>query len=194
MSKKRTQAKKNGDAEAAEAPAQENAPMPNPFGDLNQVRQILFGAESQEIHQRFVDLEKHFNDVIATLKDSVNQRFDAVEAALDKQNDALSKRLADEGMQRAKANDDLDQNIQNVAQALRDNRAQLDTHIAETESALRGALKEEADKALKDRTARFEDLSARLEESVTTLSDAKTDRFGLADLLDHISAELRNSA
>ena len=189
MSKKKTQAADNG-ADTAEAPppaeaARPAAPM-SPFGDLDQVRQILFGAESQEIQQRFAAMEAHYNEVITAFKDSVEKQFKAMEASVKKQNDALSKRLATEKQQRTEADADL-------AQSLKDNRAQLDEHLAETERALRKALKEEATKAAKDRDARFADLSARLEEAVAQLSDAKTDRHGLADLLDQLSAGLRNS-
>ena len=192
MSKTRKQATDNG-AEDTETPKQQPPAMANPFGDLDQVRQILFGAESQEINNRLVALEKHFTDVIAALTDTVNQRFDAVEASLKKQGDTLSKRLNKEREERDVVAASLSEEIQQVAQALQDNRVELDNHIADTEHALRTALNEEADKALKDRTARFKDLSKRLEQTAADLGDAKTDRHGLADLLDHLSAGLRNS-
>ena len=190
MSKKKTQAAENG-TDTAEAPQQEQAAPPapamaSPFGDLDQVRQILFGAESEEIHQRLVNIEAHFNDVIAALKDSVDKQFKAMEASVKKQNDALSKRLTKEKELRTEADADL-------AQDLQENRAQLDDRIDETERAFRQELKAEADNAAEDRDARFADVSARLEQAVAQLSDAKTDRHGLADLLDQLSAGLRNS-
>ena len=108
MSKKKTQAVDNG-TETAEAPKPAPppaAPMASPFGDLDQVRQILFGAESQEIQQRFAAMQQHFTDVIDALKDSVDKRFKAMEASVKKQNDALSKRLNNEKDQRKQADAD----------------------------------------------------------------------------------------
>ena len=205
MSKKKTQSPENG-AETVEAPgataeAPDNgagAPAPSqaspmsPFGDLDQVRQILFGAESQQINTRLIDLEKHFSGVIDALKDSVDHRFKAMEASVKKQNDALSKRLADEKDQRKEADTGLSKDLRALTKDLEKNRAQLDEVIAKTEQALRTALQDEADKAAKDRAARHEELSARLEQAVAELSDAKTDRHSLADLLDQLSAGLRN--
>ena len=69
----------------------------------------------------------------------------------------------------------------------------LDEIIAETESALRASLKDEADKAAQDRDTRFAALTAQLEQAAADLGDAKTDRHSLADLLDQLSAGLRNS-
>ena len=187
MSKKKTQAVDNG-TETAEAPAP--APPPaapmSPFGDLDQVRQILFGAESQEIQQRFAAMEQHFTDVIDTLKDAGDERFKAMEASVKKQNDALSKRLNNEKDQRKQADADL-------TASLKENREQLDDIIAETESALRASLKDEATKAAQDRDTRFAALTAQLEQTAADLGDAKTDRHSLADLLDQLSAGLRNS-
>lgn len=190
MSKKKTQTAENG-AETTEAPPQAAAAPPaaamaSPFGDLDQVRQILFGAESQEIQERFANLQQHFTDVLDVLKDSVDERFKAMEASVQKQNDALSKRLVNEKEQRKESDADL-------TAALTENRGQLDDHIAETERALRAALEDEANKASNDRNARFEALTARLEQTAADLGDAKTDRHSLADLLDQLSTGLRNS-
>ena len=182
MSKKETT--DNG-AETAEAPKQAAAPMASPFGDLDQVRQILFGAESQEIQQRFANLEQHFTNVIDALKDSVDERFKAMEASVKKQNDALSKRLNNEKDQRKEADAGL-------TASLKENREQLDDIIAETEQALRASLDEEAGNASRDLSARFEELSARLDQTAADLGDTKTDRHSLADLLDQLSAGLRN--
>lgn len=184
MSKKETTDNGAGTAQASGQAAP--APMASPFGDLDQVRQILFGAESQEIQQRFANLEKHFSDVIDALRASVDERFKAMEASVKKQNDALSKRLNNEKEQRKEADAGL-------TASLKENRGQLDDIIAETERALRASLEEEADKASNDRNARFEALTARLEQTAADLGDAKTDRHSLADLLDQLSAGLRNS-
>ena len=63
----------------------------------------------------------------------------------------------------------------------------------ETERALQASLKDEADNAAKDRDTRFAALTAQLEQTAADLGDAKTDRHSLADLLDQLSAGLRNS-
>ena len=107
------------------------------------------------------------------------------ETQIKKQNDALSKRLNNEKERRTEAD-------ANLAQDLVDNRAQLDDRIDETERAFRQELQAETNNAAEDRDARFADMSARLEQAVAQLSDAKTDRHGLADLLDQLSAGLRN--
>ncbi len=196
-----TQATDSG-TETAEAPKKKKAPpkaadtaidTASAFGDLDKVRQILFGEESREIHDRFAALEKQFEHKIEALTEAVERWFEAMEGSLKQASDALNQRLNDEQEQRANATEGLGKDIEAVAQALRDNRAQLDEHLAETERALRASLREEADNASKDRTARFDELSAQLEQAVAQLGDAKTDRSGLADLFDELSARLRNS-
>ncbi|MFQ5571068.1 MAG: hypothetical protein ACE5G0_15420 [Rhodothermales bacterium] len=162
------------------------------FGDLDKVRSILFGTQSRQFQQRFEWMEEHFERKMETLKETVEDRFVALEKHIKKEDTALSKRLMVEQQQRAEAEAGLEEAVQAVAHALEVNRAQLDETISETERALQKRIDNEASKAQKDRTRRFDDLSARLEQAVADLTDQKTDRLALADLFDHLSAQLRN--
>jgi len=162
------------------------------FGELDKVRSILFGAQSRQHQQRLEWMEDHFGRELEALKEAIEDQIAALEKKVKKENEALGKRLSSEQRQRAEADAGLDEAIQALAQSLQENRAQLDQRIDETESALREALRDEANKAAKDRAARFDELSARLEQAVAQLSDAKTDRVGLADLFDALSAQLRD--
>ena len=163
------------------------------FGELDKVRSILFGAQSRQQEQRFEWMEEHFGRELEALKEAIEDQIAALEKRVKKEDEALSKRLSTEQRQRAEADAGLDEAIQALAQSLQENRAQLDRRIDETESALRKALRDEAKKAAKDRAARFDELSARMEQAVAQLSDAKTDRFDLADFFDALSAQLRGS-
>ena len=162
------------------------------FGELDKVRSILFGAQSRQHQQRLEWMEDHFGGELEALKEAIEDQIAALEKKVKKENEALGKRLSNEQRQRAEADAGLDEAIQALAQSLQENRVQLDRRIDETESALRKALRDEAKKAAKDRAARFGELLARLEQAVAQLSDAKTDRVGLADLFDALSAQLRD--
>ncbi len=162
------------------------------YGELDKVRSILFGAQSRQHQQRLEWMEDHFGRESEALKEALEDQIAALGKKVKKEDEALSKRLSTEQQQRAEADAALDEALQALAQSLQENRAQLDLKIAETESALRKALRDEAKKAEKDRAARFDELSARLEQAVAQLSDAKTDRVGLADLFDALSAQLRD--
>lgn len=161
------------------------------FGELDKVRSILFGAQSRQHQQRLEWMEDHFGSEVEALKETLEDQIAALGKKVKKEDEALSRRLSTEQQQRAEADAALDEALQALAQSLQENRAQLDRRIDETESALRKALRDEANKAAKDRAARFDELSARMEQAVAQLSDAKTDRFDLADFFDALSAQLR---
>lgn len=163
------------------------------LGDLDRVRSILFGTQSREYERRFASLEELVARELGALKESVERRFEDLEAFVKKQDESLSKRLTSEQQQRADGEKKLGKEIQDVVQALQDNRTQLDEHIMATEGALREEILEQGKKAARDMERGFETLTGRLEENTATLRDEKADRHSLADLFDELSARLRNS-
>lgn len=195
---KDTQATEKSDETAQTPKKRKAATKPAPptsddleVAELDKVRSILFGAQSRQLQQRLEWMEEHVEREREALKEVIEDQLAALEKHVKKEDEALGKRLAAEQRQRAEADAGLDEALQALAQSLQENRAQLDNRIAEVEKSLRDALHDEANKAAKDRAARFEALSARLEEAVAHLDEAKTDRIALAGFFDALSAQLR---
>ncbi len=182
------------EAAKARPEAAEDAAPAGAFGDLDKVRSILFGAQSQQIEQRFAALESRLEHDLGVLREAVAGRFDKLEAALKKEHETFTERLKAERQQRAEADRHLDKELQALARSLQEHRNQLDDTIAEMERKLRAQLDEQAKTASQTTSQQFEALSQRLEEAVADLRNAKTDRTGLADLLDQLSAQLRKEA
>lgn len=179
------------DAAPAPTAPPDAAPMAGGLGDLDKVRNILFGAESQQIQQRFSQLEARLERDFGALKDTIEQRFKELEASLHKTNDALVRRLENEKSKRGEVSKTLDKEIKTVAKTLDKERQHLTTEIEKTAQALQEKLEAQASSASSALGARFDELTQRLEAAVGELRHAKTDRHGLAELLAELSDRLR---
>ncbi|MDX1547829.1 MAG: hypothetical protein R3247_12615 [Rhodothermales bacterium] len=177
----------------AEAPPAEAAPSlaPPEFGDLDKVRTILFGAQSQEINHRVERLERHVAQEVAALRDALADRFATLETRLQKQQEDLAGRIKQERTDRTEATRALGNQLDALGETLNEHRAALDQQIAETERTLRQHIDQQGSAAA-DATARqLDDLTARLEDAVVELRAAKTDRHALAALFTEVAGRLR---
>lgn len=177
-------------AEAAPTEAAPAVATPE-FGDLDKVRTILFGAQSQEINHRVEQLERHVAQEVAALRDALADRFAALEDRLQKQHEHVTERLKQERADRTEAARALGKQLDALGETVNEHRAALDQQIAETERTLRQHIEEQGS-AGADATARqFDDLTARLEDAVAELRTAKTDRHALAALFTEVAGRLR---
>ena len=80
---------------AASAP-EPTAPESSGAGNVEQIRDILFGVQMRDYERRFSDLEARLTQEAATLRDDIRARFDALELAMRQQFNALSESLGNE--------------------------------------------------------------------------------------------------
>jgi hypothetical protein len=79
-------------AEPAPAPAAA-PPESSGAGNVEQIRDILFGAQMRDYEHRFSNLEARLTQEAAMLRDDIRARFDALELAMRQQFNALSESL-----------------------------------------------------------------------------------------------------
>jgi hypothetical protein len=94
----------------ATAPAA-SAPESSGAGNVEQIRDILFGVQMRDYERRFSNLEARLTQEAAMLRDDIRARFDALELAMRQQFNALSESLGVERDNRTgavnKVSDDL---------------------------------------------------------------------------------------
>src|SRR5215210_3122558 len=65
-------------------------------GNIDKIRQILFGGQMRDYEKRFSRLEERLLKESADLRDETKKRFDALEAFVRSEFEALSERLVAE--------------------------------------------------------------------------------------------------
>src|SRR4051812_34214578 len=73
-------------------------------GNLEKVRDILFGTQMRELDRRFARLEERIVKETQDLKDDIRRRLDALEAYTTKETEALAGHIRQERTDRVDAN------------------------------------------------------------------------------------------
>ena len=194
--KSKTPAKPKTTPAAASAPAEDGAVGDGSadvasLGDLESVRSILFGAQIREFDRRIAKLEERLERSMEALQDTVHRRFEALEAYAKEEFEAANKRLGAEQQPRTDGHEHVTAELRDLTRALKEQRAQLEEQLAESERGLRTRLLDQAKALTDDLQQKADALTALTERHAEELRTDKADRLALADLFDGLSMRLR---
>lgn len=177
----------------APAPVSEAPGVPESAGgNVDKIRDLLFGAQMRDYDKRFARLEERLLKESGELREETRQRFDALESFLKNELAALSDRIKSEARQRDERDDELSRQLQDTAKNIERKFGQFDDQTAQAQRELRQQLLEQS-KALSEEIRRKHDeLAAKLAREADELRNEKTDRAALADLFTELALRLNN--
>jgi len=171
-------------------PADDNAQN----GNLEKIRDILFGAQVRDHDRRFSALEQNLVKEAAALKAELTKRFDSLEAFMQQEVAVLSGRLQQEQQLRGEAMQQLVRDLTSLGAVVERNAADLSQQTGHSERTLRQEVLDHV-AALNNTIRSTQDqLSESLHRSVADLRHAKTDRTALAELLAELSKKLQQGS
>jgi hypothetical protein len=148
-------------------------------GNIDKIRDILFGSNMRDYEQRFVRLEEALKKESSDLRDTTRRHLEALETFVHKELEALEGRLNTEREERSATSAAILKKIGEVenqeAQAKREIRNDLLQQSKELTDAIR---------------AKGEELIALLERRAQELQHSKTDRTALAGLFNEVALRL----
>lgn len=133
------------------------------LGELDKVRNILFGRQVKAYEDRFSELEDSLNNMITKLTDTIDLRLNNLESDLNEREQDIRRSLVSSDESSSQDLTDIRSDMDNLTSAF-------GTDIAQTKGELRSEL-------------------GKIE---TKLSSDKTDRESLAMMFDEMSMRLRN--
>ncbi|MDO6568194.1 hypothetical protein Q4561_14065 [Alteromonas sp. 1_MG-2023] len=162
------------------------AEVPQAADELTQLREILFGQTNRAFKADLASLESRINDNFATLNNQLEVQFNDIRKLIDNQVQDLSQKL--EGSNNA------NNNVQNQLKATTD-KLQSELEIAETSAkndndTLEAHVVKELDSLESVFSKRHQELLERLQQVTSELSETKTDRKTLANLLSTMASNL----
>lgn len=159
-------------------------------GNLDKVRDLLFGGQMRDLDRRFSRLEERLVKETADLRDEVKKRLTTLEGYMKAEVDSLSDRLRAEQDGRGSADQDLGRELRGAAQQFEQKVAHLDELVARGQRDLRQQLHLQHQELSEDIRQRFEDVLQRLAREAGELRGDKTDRKALAALLTEMAMRL----
>jgi DNA repair exonuclease SbcCD ATPase subunit len=148
-------------------------------GNIDKIRDILFGSNMRDYEQRFARLEEALKKESADLRETTQRSLQALEMFVSKELAALEARLNTERDERSNTDASIFKKIGEMenqeAQAQRELRNDLLQQSKELSDAIRN---------------KSEELIALLDRRAAELQHSKTDRAALAGLLNEMALRL----
>jgi len=145
-------------------------PLPAEATSMNQVRDILFGAQLKDLETRFQRQEERFMREINDARDAMKKRLDSLENFMKSENASLLNRIKEEGVERGS---EIKQEQRERAEALK----------SEQRERIEGLKNEQ-----RERTDAVAQLSKDL---ASTAENFERKLARLSDSLDNVERELR---
>jgi ATP-dependent Clp protease ATP-binding subunit ClpA len=165
---------------------------PSASGNLDKIRDILFGAQAREQDRRFAQLEQHLIREAADLRNDLRRRFESLEGYIKKEVDALTSRLTKEQEVRGESVTQLTADLTQLAAALEEKARQLGAQASQAQSHLLQQLVDRTGDLAAEVQARHAETRSALTEAIHDLRTEKTDRATLAAILLEASQRLTN--
>lgn len=174
-----------------------DAPRPGPMddmsaGNLDKVREILFGGQMRDSERRVARLEERLARDTNELRDDLRKRVAALEQFVRDELTTLSDRLRQEVEERTDGHRTLAQQIGDAARTFEKKTAQIDDQLARAQRDLRQQLLDIQQGLTDDLKAKADEVMARLAHESGELRNDKADRSTIAALLSEMAMRLNN--
>ena len=161
-------------------------------GNVDKIRDILFGSQMRDYEQRFARLEESLRKESADLRDSTRKRIDTLESFIKKELESLEMRLKSEKEERSATHDQVTAELKNAAAALSRKIGEVEDHHSQGQRELRNDLLQQSKDLGDEIRAKTEELTSLLDRRVGELRTQKTDRAALAGLLTEVAMRLND--
>ena len=161
-------------------------------GNIDKIRQILFGGQMRDYERRFTRLEERLLKESSNLRDETRKRFDALETFIKNELEAVTNRLQTEQRTREESVQSLSRELQDTGQSLEKKLVQFDEQTTRTQRDLRQQILDQSKSLTDDLQQKHVEISAMLEREVAELSHDKTDRSALAALFSEVALRLND--
>ena len=160
-------------------------------GNIDNVREILFGAQAQQYEQRFNRLEEILKNELANIRDETKKSLNSLESFVKKEFESLADELHTEKRERDGNIDDISESLKSVSKNLEKKIAALDDKNIRVQRDVQEQILKQSNDLMDDSRTKHENISSTLNDAVKELTDKKADRITLANLLTEMSMRLK---
>jgi DNA-binding ferritin-like protein len=181
----------NSSAFRAKNPAEEEASatqMPGDqmaSGNLDKIRDILFGAQARDYERKFSTLEEQLLKESADVRNDLKRRFDSLELYIKKEVEAITERVKTEQTGRVDA-------LKDLAKGIEKKTSQLEEQASKAQRDILQQILDQSKNLSEEIQEHHKALSAAQDQAVQQLRTEKTDRAALAALFMEASMRLNN--
>jgi hypothetical protein len=171
-------------------PRTEPAPPDTGTGNIDKIRDIIFGSNMRDYEQRFVRLEETLKKESLDIRDTTRRHLEALETFVHKELAAIEARLNTERDERAESHGRLSADLATHSSSLFKKIGEVENQEAQAKREIRNDLLQQSKELTDAIRAKGEELVALLERRAQELQHQKTDRTALASLFSEVSLRL----
>lgn len=159
-------------------------------GNIDKVRDILFGGQMRDYERRFSRLEERLLQETQEMKEDVRKRLTALEQFVKKELESLADRIKTEHDERTDATKELAREARDMTKAFEKKTGALDDHIGKVQREARQQVLELEKGLSEDLQQKTDEVLARLAQESADLRGDKADRATLAALFTEMAMRL----
>ncbi len=185
-------AEQNSQNETGQSEPAQNQPqvLRGGAGNVDKIRDILFGSHMRDYESRFARLEETLIKETLEIRETNKRRFDQLESYIKKEFETVQTRIKAERDERTESANQLSRELKELNESLSRRIRDLDDRETNVERDLRSDLLQQARNLTDEIRARHDEMTAILEKRVGELRDGKTDRAALATLFNEVALRL----
>ena len=160
-------------------------------GNLEKVRDILFGTQSREFEERCNLLEKRLLQESTDLKDQLTRSLEDIKTYVDKEVSRLTSQIQQEQAGRSNSLEDVGQVIKTLGSQLESRLSGLHDQTTTQHQMLEGQLTQQKAELAEHQQQALAEMQSRFQEAFKELKADKTDRAVLAEMLMDVALRLK---
>ena len=160
------------------------------IGNIDKIREIIFGGHMRDYDTRFTRLEARLAKESVDLREEAKRRFEVLEMFIKREFEALAERLQTEQRHREESVQSLSRALTETGQALEAKLLQSDEGSARAQRDLRQQILDQSRSLSDEIHQKHVEMSATVEREVANLNQDKPSRSHLASMFSELAARL----
>jgi hypothetical protein len=169
------------------------SPSVDEGASIEQIRDILFGAQIRDFEKRFARVEQRLIKEVTSLGDESIKRFDSLESYIGKEVESLSDRLKAEQDKRTESVKEISGQLKDTNKLLEKRAGKLDDQLEKSSRELRQQILEQYKNLSAEIQQKHKETSVMLEQLAQELRAEKVDLATLSELFAEIAARLNDN-
>ncbi|GJL59749.1 MAG: hypothetical protein NPIRA03_26060 [Nitrospirales bacterium] len=160
-------------------------------GNLNKVRDILFGAQSREIEKRFAVLENRLLQESGRLREDLTKSVEELNLQMNQEILGLVGKLQEEQDRRVSTIQDMGQTVKTVEAQVNQRILELTEHASNQFQAMNAEMQKQKQELIEQAQEAMSRMESQFQDAVNELKVEKTDRTVLAEMLMEVALRLK---
>ena len=149
-------------------------------GNMDKIRDILFGNQAKDYEKRFARMESQFTQVANELKGELLKRIDALEIYIKQEMKDINDRIKNESNERADSHKNIQREIKESFESLNKKLLQEEENLAKKSTELRDQILGQSKQLTAEILSKSDQAANNLKQIAQELDDAKVNRSDLS--------------